>query len=171
MGDDDQVPVVAPGDTTLPRLAPPCQRTRLRRGGPDRPWRRRAYPRGRVTVHAEPGHVQYGLSFPAPGRALQYVMYRLVPKVSANAPHAPSPVATAGKPASQPAAPTTAAASAAAVTRTRIAMAVEAGDPCGSDEVTSSSPLTGPAEPFTRTTERDGPDGGGTRGLQRQAEV
>jgi hypothetical protein len=51
--------------------------------------------------------------------------------------------------ASQPATPTATAASAAAVTRTRTAMAVDTGDPCGSDELTSSSPLTGPAEPFT----------------------
>ena len=33
-------------------------------------------------MHAEPGHVQRGLSCPAPGRALQYVMYRPVPKIS-----------------------------------------------------------------------------------------
>ena len=71
---------------------------------------------------------------------LQYVMYRPAPKITAKAPHAPSPVATAGKPASQPATPTATAASAAAVTRTRMAMAVDTGDPCGSDEVTSSSP-------------------------------
>ena len=34
-----------------------------------------------------------------------------------------------------------------------MAIAVDASDPYGTDEVTSSSPLTGPAEPLTRTTE------------------
>src|SRR5579875_2718174 len=115
-----------------------------------------------------PDPVQRGLSCPAPGRTLQYVMYRPAPKIKPKAPHATSPAATAGKPASQP--PTPTAASAAAVTRTRIAMAVETGDPCGSDEVTSSSPLTGPAEPFTQTTECGASTGAGIRGPQRQAE-
>jgi hypothetical protein len=95
-----------------------------------------------------------------------------MPKIKANALNAASPAATAGKPASQPTTPTATAASAAAVTRTKMAMAVETGDACGSDEVTSSSPLTGPAEPFTRTTEYGASaDGGAGVCGQRQAEV
>src|SRR5260370_33327594 len=97
-------------------------------------------------------------------------MYRPAPKIKARTPHAPSPVATAGKPASQPTTPTAAAASAAAATRTRMAMAVENGDPCESDEGTSSSPLTRPAEPFTRTTACGASAGAGVRGPQQHAE-
>ena len=52
-----------------------------------------------------------------------------------------------------------------------MAMAVDTGDPCGSDELTSSSPSTGPAEPFTRTTEWGASACRWVRGLQRQAEV
>ena len=52
------------------------------------------------------------------------------------------------------------------MTKTKTVMAVETGDSCDSDEVTSNSPLTGPAEPLTRTTECGASAGAGLRGQQ-----
>ena len=52
-----------------------------------------------------------------------------------------------------------------------MAMAVDTGDSCGSDEVTSSSPLSGPADPFTRTTECGISAGVGVNEPQQQADA
>src|ERR1700678_2821806 len=86
------------------------------------------------------------------------------PKTTAKAPHEPRPVTRAGRPTSQPTTLRATAASVDAVTRTRMAMAVDTGAVCGPDDDTSSSPLTGPAEPFTLTVECGAADSAAGRG-------